>query len=456
MMKRFRTRQAPFSDIFSLENEESKGRVIALTSSLLTTFYNVFITGIFYTGFLTMYGMSITDTGILTFIPFIANLLSIFSPKLLGRFKHRKRILITAKIIYYAIYIILATIMPQFVTDPDARLVCFIIILAVSTGFYALFGTGFTTWFYNFYPADTDKRTRYITLSHIFASIMSSVVLLFSSLLTDALSDSPYQDTLILFFRYFAFVLVLIDVFVQSRAKEYPYEETPDTKLIDVFILPFRHHKFLACMILQFAWNFIANLNNGLWNFHLLNHMNFSYTLINTMSVMYTVLLIIFSPMWQRVLRRYSWVKTFGIAMLFVVPTEFVYFCMSPETAFLYVPNTLFQQIINVGLNISYGNILYMNLPSEDSTTYITFNTIGCNIFAFFGLIVGTWISSITGDDTMRFLGMDVYAVQFTTIARAVLIAPMGIFLCLKWKMFTHDNLIAELEHLKNVTKRHR
>lgn len=456
MMKRFRTRQAPFSDIFSLENEESKGRVIALTSSLLTTFYNVFITGIFYTGFLTMYGMSITDTGILTFIPFIANLLSIFSPKLLGRFKHRKRILITAKIIYYAIYIVVATIMPQFVTDPDARLACFIIILAVSTGFYALFGTGFTTWFYNFYPADTDKRTRYITLSHIFASIMSSVVLLFSSLLTDALSDSPYQDTLILFFRYFAFVLVLVDVFVQSRAKEYPYEETPDIKLTDVFILPFRHHKFLACMLLQFAWNFIANLNNGLWNFHLLNHMNFSYTLINTMSVMYTVLLIIFSPMWQRVLRRYSWVKTFGIAMLFVVPTEFVYFCMSPETAFLYVPNTLFQKVINVGLNISYGNILYMNLPSENSTTYLTFNTIGCNIFAFFGLMVGTWISSITGDDTMRFLGMDVYAVQFTTIARAALITPMAIFLCLKWKIFTHDNLIAELEHLKNVTKKHR
>ena len=149
MMKRFRTRQAPFSDIFSLENEESKGRVIALTSSLLTTFYNVFITGIFYTGFLTMYGMSITDAGILTFIPFIANLLSMFSPKLLGRFKRRKALLLTAKLIYYAIYIVVATIMPQFVTDPQARLVCFIIILIVSTGFYALFGTGFTTWFYN-------------------------------------------------------------------------------------------------------------------------------------------------------------------------------------------------------------------------------------------------------------------------------------------------------------------
>jgi hypothetical protein len=37
-----------------------------------------------------------------------------------------------------------------------------------------------------------------------------------------------------------------------------------------------------------------------------------------------------------------------------------------------------------------------------------------------------------------------------------VLIAPMGIFLCLKWKIFTNDHLIAELEHLRNVTGKHR
>ena len=68
-----------FSDIFNLKDEEAKGRTIVLTSSILTTIYNVFITGIFYTGFLTMYGMSITDTGIITFIPYIANMFSIFT-----------------------------------------------------------------------------------------------------------------------------------------------------------------------------------------------------------------------------------------------------------------------------------------------------------------------------------------------------------------------------------------
>ena len=43
-----------FSDIFNLRDDEAKGRTINLASTLLTALFNVFITGIFYTGYLTM------------------------------------------------------------------------------------------------------------------------------------------------------------------------------------------------------------------------------------------------------------------------------------------------------------------------------------------------------------------------------------------------------------------
>ena len=444
------------TDIFSFKDDESKGRVIALTSTLLTTFYNVFITGIFYTGFLSMYGMSITDAGILTFIPYIANLLSVFSPKLLGRFKERKKLLLTAKVIYYAIYIVVATVMPQFVTDPDARLILFIIIQAVAAGFYAFFGSGFTIWFYNFYPMENDRRIRYVMLSQIFSSILSSCVLIGSGMLTDALSGSPFQDQLILIFRYCAFVLVLIDVFFQSRAKEYPYVAEENTKLLEVFTLPFKHKKFLACMIMMFVWNFIANLNNGLWAYHLLNHLQFSYTLINTMSVLYTIILLCLSPVWNKLLRRYSWIKTFGIATLLFVPTEVMCFTLTPGDYGMYVLASLIQNIMSVGLNLAYSNILYMNLPKEKSTTYITFNTIGCNIFAVIGLMAGTAVSGITGDNTIPMFGMDVYSVQFTTLMRGFFLLILGLVLVTKWRMFTRDEDIVEVEYLAVVAKRKR
>lgn len=428
-----------FTDIFSMRTDDSKGRLVNLMAVLLSSFYNVFITGIFYTGFLTMYGISITGTGIVTFIPYIANLFSIFSSKILSKFKRRKPILLAAKIYFYAMYIIATTLMPQFVTDPDARLMWFVIILFLAHAVYAPFSPGFTIWFYKFYPKDNERRTRYLTLQQIFGSIMSSFILLFSSIITDAVSGSPMQDTIILVMRYVAFGLVLIEVAIQAMAKEYPVEDESHIKLSQVFTLPFKYRKFLLCMLFMFAWNYIANVTNGIWGYHLLNHIHFSYTLINAMSIMYTFILLLTSGFWRRLLRKYSWIKTFGIAILIWVPTEFFYFFLSPSTTFMYVPLCIIQHFLNVGINLSYANILYMNLPEENSTAHIAFNSIGCNIFAFLGMFTGTAISSITGDTTFMFLGLPTYSVQFTTLVRGVTLLVMGLILVIKWQSFTND-----------------
>lgn len=450
----FQALKMSMSDIYSTKNDEARGRLISLGSALVAAFYNVFITGIFYTGFLSMYGISITGVGIVTFIPYIASCFSLFSSAILERIKKRKWVLLASKVYFYAMYIVATTIMPQFVTDPDARLVWFIIILFLAYSVYALFSPGFTTWFYRFYPEDNERRTRYIVLNQIFSSIMSSAILLLSGLLTDAVAGSPMQDKLIIGLRYLAFVLVLVDVGMQACAKEYPYPQAPRLKLSQIFTLPFKYRKFLYCMLLMFVWNFNSNLNNGTWNYHLLNHLGFNYTLLNACSVMYTVILLCTQNAWKKILRRFSWVKTFGIAVLIFVPTEIIMFSIQPGMAWLYVIAAFIQNLMSVGINFSYSNILYMNLPEENSTAHIAFNTIGCNLFAFLGMITGTYVASLTGDDSpIMFLGVPTYAVQFTTLMRAVFMTIMGIVFIKGWKAFTRDQDIAEIEEQKVVRR---
>ena len=112
-----------------------------------------------------MYGMSITDAGIVTFIPFIGNLFSVFSSKLLARFKRRKPVLIVAKVYFYAMYILATNVMPNFVADPQARLIWFAVIILLAYAVYAPFSTGFTVWFYSFYPKDNERRTKFCCIS---------------------------------------------------------------------------------------------------------------------------------------------------------------------------------------------------------------------------------------------------------------------------------------------------
>ena len=97
-----------------------------------------------------------------------------------------------------------------------------------------------------------------------------------------------------------------------------------------------------------------------------------------------------------------------------------------------------------------------MNLPEDNSTAHIAFYTIGCNAFAFLGLMTGTAISGITGDTTMPFLGMSIYSVQFTCLARAVTMFTVG-FVCTRfWRAFTRDVDIADVEAQDETSRIHR
>ena len=443
-----------FRDIFGFHDEDAKGRTVYLGCVILNAFYNVFITGVFYTGFLSMNGMSITDTGIVAFIPYLGNLFSIFSSKILVHFKRRKPVLIAAKIYFYVMYIIATTVMPEFVIDPQQRLYWFVAILFLAQALYAPFDPGFVIWFYRFFPEDDERRSRYLLYQQIAASIISSVILMFSSVITDAVSGLPHQRELINGLRYFAFVLVLLEIAIQVQAKEYPVPPEPPLHLPQIFTLPFKHRKFMYCTLVMFAWNYISNLNNGLWNFHLLNHMHFSYTLINAMSVLYTIILMTLSGFWRRMLARYSWIKTLGLALLFWVPTEGLFFIMSPDTAWLYVPLCVVQHVLSVGINLSYANVLYMNLPRDNETALIAFNTLGRNFFAFLGLLTGTYVSSITGDTALPQWGMQVYSVQYTTLMRGVTMLAMGIILVRCWREMTPDADVEALDRDAAIRKR--
>lgn len=447
LMAQLQKMKRDFLEVFGFRDEDARGRTVYLFCVILNAFYNVFITGVFYTGFLSMNGMSITDAGIVTFIPYIGNLFSVFSSKILVHFKRRKPILIAAKIYFYVMYVIAATIMPQFVIDPQQRLYWFAAIVFLAYAGYAPFDPGFVIWFYRFFPEDDERRARYLLYQQIAAAMMSCVFLMVGSMITDAVTNSAHQYELINGLRYFAFVLVMIEICIQVQAKEYPVTAEPPLKLREIFTLPLRYRKFMYCTVLMFVWNYISNLNNGLWNYHLLNHMRFSYTLVNAMSVLYTVVLLTLSGFWQRVLRRYSWIRTFGLALVIWVPTEVLFFMMSPESAYLFVPLSLAQHVLTVGINLSYANILYMNLPRDNETALIAFNTLGRNFFAFLGLLTGTLVSGITGDTAAPFMGLQVYSVQFTCLLRGVTMLAMGAALLRWWRALTPD---ADLDMMKH------
>lgn len=433
--------------IYGWHDDQRKGRTISLISSLLTSVYNVFITGVFHTGFLSMYDIDLVGVGIISFIPPLANCFFMFSPMILERIQRRKWVLVGAKIYFYAMYILATTIMPLIVTDTHARVVWFCILQFLSHAVYSIFSAGFTPWFYAFYPQDQRLRAAYISDNQIFSSLASNAALLLSGFMTIAAARAGQQNQLVLGMRYFAFVLVLLDVGMQAMAKEYPYPVRKErVHLREVFTLSLKHKKFMACLLLMFVWNYISNLNSGLWNYYLLNTVGFPYSTVTFASATYPIFLLLFTPMWRRVLGRYSWIRTFGLCTAVWVPTEIMMFFVSSASKGIFLPAAMLQHVVSVGLNLSYANVFYMNLPQENATTHTCFQSVFCNIFAFLGLMTGTLWCKGFGSRMFYIGAVPITAVQFTTLFRAVTMLPLGLLLMHFWRSFTPDSEVEAMD----------
>lgn len=439
----------PDEAIFGFHGSLSQGRLIGLCTTLVSALYNVFLTGTFYTGFLTVCGMSISDAGIITYIPLLASCFSLFSPFIFERIKRRKWILLGARLLHFSLYILATTVMPSFVSDPTERLRWFVAILFVASAISALISPALTAWSYPFLPTNNEKRIRYLSLIQLSSVIMSAGTTILSSVLADRLAGSENQASFIFSLRYIAFGLGMLELLLQVFLKEFPYPKGEKLRLRSLLTLPFRARKFLYCSLFMFIWNFTVSIDAGLWNYHLMNHLNFSYTLINMPSVAYSILFLITRPVWVKIVQRKSWIKTLGITIFVAGFTEIYSSLMDARLAALFLPVALWTNIWNCGRNIAYSNILYMNLPKEKTTVYIAFNTVGCQLFAFLGSFSGTCLSAIGGDTPFSFFGLQMYTVQFTIMVRAVMFFLMGGFCIRHWRVLSTAEEIERIDAKK-------
>lgn len=426
---RFHIRNSRFFSLFNFREELARGRSCMLLSSVIVSVISWLTTGLFYTSFLMTNGIDIVKIGILTFVPYIANCFSIFSPSILERFKKRKSILAISRAAYYALNILGITVLPNFVGDPTTKMVLFVAIVFAANIINALFGSGYSVWQVNFIPERV--RAEYFSTNTMITAFIGCGAALVSSVVADALASTPYEDLIIVAFRYVAFVLGLVDVLILSLPREFPYLQTQDRpKLTDIFVKPFGHKKFALTMAMVFAWTFCINVPLSSLNFYLINDVGVEYTFIYTINMFYPFILLIFLPPWKKILNRLGWFKTFAYAAMLHIPTSLMYSCVTSETYLWALPTLrMLQHLFGVGMNVAYANMAYINLPKTDQTNYIAFHTLVLNIGSFLGMMAGTSFVAAYPDIVVNLFGLTFTNVQMLLWVEALgeLLVPLAI-----------------------------
>jgi len=298
------------------------------------------------------------------------------------------------------------TILPIFVSDPAVKMTFFVLLVFLSSVVDTIITGGFAVWHLKFMPENI--RADFISINTLVTNFLGISAALLSGFVADAMAGSPYEDTIIVVFRYVAYVLGIINVLVLVWPKEFPYEKTQEKpRLTDIFVLPLRHRKFLLTMGIIFLWTFFNNAPGSTLNYYLLDEVGVSYSFINIINMFYPLFLVLFLPFWKKKLREIGWWKVFAYSALLHTPTTIMYSCVTAGNYIWTLPTLrLIQHFLGVGMNVATANLVYLNMPDADQTNYLSFHSLLTNAAAFAGVMAGTWFVALYPDIRITILGM--------------------------------------------------
>jgi len=426
-----RFKYSDFYRVFNFKDALSTGRSILLVYTMLISIVNVFITGVFYTGFLAVNGIDIVRVGIIAFIPYIAWGFSLLSPMVLGKFNRRRYLLLFNHIFYYVCIVLATTIMPMFVSDSGQKTIWFGIFLFAGNLVNALLGSGATAWHMRFLPLG-DERNIYFSYSNLISVIISTATAIFSALFADSLTGSPQQGQIITILRLIAFVLAILSGFLLYLVpKEFDYRKTSQNlSLKEIITIPFRSKKFMLTAVILMVWNAISNLNASTWPYYVLNTVGLGYTYMYIGSVVCALCSIFLLPMWRRAINRYSWFTMLLFTVFIAGFTELPIGFATSRTKWVYVVVSIIQGFNSVGLNLVFANLFYVNLPKKDTDVFTTLWNLAANLSVLVGSVLGTWFISLTEPHGPWILfDLPFYGSQFLVWIKFVLLMALSLYI---------------------------
>lgn len=382
--------------LFAPGQAEGRARLYILASECLKAIYTAFTTGVFLTGFLLNAGMDQVQIGLVTSLPLLAGVLYPLSPLLLERFRRRKALLGTARLLYHTLVILSVTLLPGRV--PESGLLWWMAgALLLGNGINILVASGFPAWHIGFLPEEI--RGRFFAISGIVNSIFTALATFGASLLADAARASGRQLYWMSVIRLAAFGMALAELvlLLLPGEPEYPKSSVRGWKLLT---LPFGNRKFCLTMITVFAWMMISTMTLYSANTYLLKEVGVSYVFLSVLQALNIVTTAAIMPLWHRLLLRTSWLRAFQKVFLLFSLYPFLHMLVTVETYLWLLPVTMIvYQMLLAGGTLYFNNMAYLFTPRENRTAYLSWYLFLVNAGSLCGQGLSTLLLKLWPED---------------------------------------------------------
>ncbi len=385
--------------------------------------------GAFLTGFWLALGADADWISMVIMLASVANMLQLFAPFLLQRVRDTKQTVLHLRLIQHTLNLVAAAIIPLLgLAEPlMLRLVLVMVFIAYILG--ALAGPGLQIWHLKSIPPE--RRLGFFSFLHATNVIITFSAMFLGGLFTDGLTAAVSSRFAFILLRLLLLAVAVFDLWNLRKIDNpgVPGEIVNRRRqgLLDLPRHILSHPVYLLTILSASLWAMASSMPGQYFVVYLVSDLGYSYSLITGVSLLNLVVIIFLTPLWKRVIARLAWMRSFAFST-FLYAAGLIAMAFVGMGRFglpLYVLSSFYTYIMALGINLSFANLTYVNMPDENQTSFVSlFNA------SFHGaILLGIWLGNrfmrhpLTGDGGPVWLGLVNAQLLLLTAAAAILIS---------------------------------
>ena len=396
--------------------------------------YNIVATlsgGVFMTG-LILYILRNEPTsvqneylGLVASLQVLANVSQIFTPLLTAKLSSYKRLVFITRLIYFIVDIVGLGTIPLLPIGPIPQAILFIACIFTMQLCITIVNPAVCLWHVSNIP--DNKRADWMSIQQMTLPIINAVTSVIASVIMDKFEIQGKYMSAVLILRGIFVLLAFFELKQHFQIKEPVYVKNEDNvSLLQIFTAPFKAKNYLPIILIVCLWQGTAFCGQY-WNSYIMNHLDFSYTFINTCTSIQIVALPIFMPLWNKVVHKKGWLKTLGISTIIYFVPYILNCLMFKPTAFLYVISVCYCYMIAPGINLCFANLGYVNLPEKNQTACLSFYNAAAGLVNFCITFCGKLFVQATEGMVIPLGNQQILNIQYNNLIAMCFVLATGI-----------------------------
>lgn len=334
-------------------------------------FYTLTFGGVFMIGFALFLGATPFEIGIISSLPFFANVAQLIGSYLIERSGRRKAMILWSAFVSRALWALII-IAPIFILPPSKSIWTIILVFGISSILNSITGVAWLSWMSIKVPKHVmgkffSKRTAYM-------SIVGVVVGLAGGFFLDYWKTAHNMLDGFLALFSVGMVFSMFSVFYLARIKDFKTEgeQINLRKFVKMVKSPFKDIDFKRFLKFGIVWGFALGIAGPFMLVYQLDVLNLSYIMVVFFSTLFTVSGVLVLSKWGDVVDKYGAKPIVAMCALILslFPLSLVF--INNSNYMLLAPINIIAGIAFSGVDFASAQILLRTAPQTNRSIYFS------------------------------------------------------------------------------------